>query len=101
MAEHNITKNIGISWGEIDGRVIEYAANDPKAGQDVRDKVAEAYSKFEEADHIPITSFVLQDIPEETKEAKLQTHSEKLVLAEFLLHTGKQTPIKIVKNLRK
>src|SRR5690554_2411392 len=102
MENNNITKVPGISWAEIDGKVVEYRVDDQKAGQDVRDKIAEMYSKLEPGDHTPDTSIVLQHMSNRKKEVMLQSHSEKLVSAKLLLYTGQDMRrIRIVQNLSK
>lgn len=56
--------------------------------------------KLKQEGHVATTVDVLHDIDEEEKEYALDLHSERLAIAYGLLRLSKDSPIRIVKNLR-
>ncbi|KAK4585351.1 hypothetical protein RGQ29_022851 [Quercus rubra] len=56
--------------------------------------------KLKQEGHVATTIDVLHDIDEEEKEHALGFHSERLAIAYGLLRLSKDSPIRIVKNLR-
>ncbi|KAB5541690.1 hypothetical protein DKX38_014664 [Salix brachista] len=59
----------------------------------------ELSSRLKDAGYQPDTSYVLQNVDEEHKEAILAQHNERLAIAFGLIGTPPGTPLQIVKNL--
>jgi hypothetical protein len=63
-------------------------------------KLEDLSTRLKDLGYEPDTSYVLQDIDDEHKEAVLAQHSERLAIAFGLIATPKGSPLLIIKNLR-
>lgn len=102
-----LKKAAGGSWVEIDKEVHFFYGGD--STHPLIDKIHEVLKEMEkrlkeELGYVHGTSFALQDVEEESKEASLRFHSEKLAIGFALLHCGleqeEKKVIRIFKNLR-
>lgn len=102
MKSKGIVKEPGCSWLEINSRVHTFISDDrghPREAE-IYTKIDEIILRIKEAGYVPDTSFSLQDMDKEGKEAGLAYHSEKLAVAFGLLAAPPSAPIRIFKNLR-
>ncbi|KAG5248022.1 pentatricopeptide repeat-containing protein [Salix suchowensis] len=102
MEEKKVKKVAGYSWIEVKNKTYTFLAGDvshPLSNQ-IYAKLEELSSRLKGAGYHPDTSYVLQDVDEEYKEAILSQHSERLAIAFGLIGTPPGTPLQIVKNLR-
>lgn len=102
MGEKKVKKVAGYSWIEVKNKTYTFLAGDvshPLSNQ-IYAKLEELSSRLKGAGYHPDTSYVLQDVDEEYKEAILSQHSERLAIAFGLIGTPPGTPLQIVKNLR-
>ncbi|WOK96061.1 Pentatricopeptide repeat-containing protein [Canna indica] len=92
----------GSSSIEVDNAVHEFVAGDKShlRCDEIYQMVKEMIDKLKGNGYCPVTSLVLQDIDEPSKEASLAQHSEKLALAFGLLSLPPKSTIRIFKNLR-
>ncbi|ONK63052.1 uncharacterized protein A4U43_C07F10920 [Asparagus officinalis] len=102
MRGANIQRIPGSSSIEIGNIVHEFVAGDnshPRSDE-IYKMLAEMIDRLKWAGYEPVTSLVLQDVDEQTKESALIQHSEKLAIAFGLLISVPKSTIRIVKNLR-
>ncbi|CAK7329349.1 unnamed protein product [Dovyalis caffra] len=102
MEDKKVKKVAGYSWIEVKNKTYTFLAGDvshPLSDQ-INAKLEELSSRLKDAGYQPDTSYVLQDVDEEHKEAILSQHSERLAMAFGLIGTPPGTPLQIVKNLR-
>lgn len=102
MINKGVTKEPGISWIQIKGRVHFFLTKD-----DSHDEIGEIHSclkallkRLTTAGYVPDTNFVLHDVGDEQKQDELLYHGEKLAVAYGILCTPNAMPIRIMKNLR-
>lgn len=91
-------------WSSIE---VGFAVHQFVMGDESHPETGEIYRMLDKLDrklkhegHLATTNDVLHDIDEEEKEHALGLHSEGLAIAYGLLHLSKDSPIRIVKNLR-
>jgi pentatricopeptide repeat protein len=102
MRWNKVTKQQACSWVKLKNGVSSFGIGDrshPLAAQ-IYEKLGEIMRKIKEAGYVADTSFTLQDIDEEQKEANLWNHSERLALAYGLISTPDGYGLRIFKNLR-
>eukprot|EP00268_Persea_americana_P008602 TRINITY_DN13354_c1_g1_i1.p1 TRINITY_DN13354_c1_g1~~TRINITY_DN13354_c1_g1_i1.p1 ORF type:complete len:576 (-),score=78.08 TRINITY_DN13354_c1_g1_i1:509-2158(-) len=102
MRERGVRKEPGCSWIEVDRQIHAFVRGDkshPHADK-ISKELNRLIQRITEAGYVPDTNFVLQDIEREQKEDSLRYHSEKLAIAFGLIHSIKEKPIRIMKNLR-
>lgn len=102
MNDRKVKKEAGYSWIEVKNKTYSFLAGDishPQSNQ-IYSKLEELSTRFKDAGYKPDTSYVLQDIDDEHKEAILSQHSERLAIAFGLVATPAGAPLQIVKNLR-
>ncbi|KAK9155345.1 hypothetical protein Sjap_002825 [Stephania japonica] len=102
MRVMDIQKTPGSSSIEVDNVVHEFIAGDKlhSKSNDIYDMLEEMNDRLNAAGYKPVTSSVLQEMDDQTKQNVLATHSEKIAIAFGLLSTPSGSPIRIVKNLR-
>ncbi|KAJ0260169.1 Pentatricopeptide repeat-containing protein [Hirschfeldia incana] len=102
MEERNVKKEAGYSWIEVKNKSHAFLAGD--RSHPLRDQIykkqEDLSTRLKELGYEPDTSYVLQDIDDELKEAVLAQHSERLAIAFGLIATPKGSPLLIIKNLR-
>ncbi|ESQ51207.1 hypothetical protein EUTSA_v10017649mg [Eutrema salsugineum] len=102
MDERNVKKEAGYSWIEVKNKTYAFLAGDrshPLKDQ-IYMKLEDLSTRLKDLGYEPDTSYVLQDIDNEHKEAVLAQHSERLAIAFGLIATPKGSPLLIIKNLR-
>ncbi|CAN8247134.1 unnamed protein product [Cochlearia groenlandica] len=102
MNERKVKKEAGYSWIEVKNKTHAFLAGDrfhPLRDQ-IYMKLEDLSTRLKELGYEPDTSYVLQDIDDEHKEAVLAQHSERLAIAFGLIATPKGSPLLIIKNLR-
>ncbi|KAL2899483.1 hypothetical protein RDABS01_024565 [Bienertia sinuspersici] len=102
MDQRKVKKEAGYSWIEVKSKTYSFLAGDrshPLSDQ-IYKKLEELSTRLKDAGYRPDTTYVLQDVEDEQKEAILSRHSERLAIAFGLIATPHGTPIQIVKNLR-
>ncbi|KAM7274632.1 hypothetical protein ACFE04_016498 [Oxalis oulophora] len=102
MNERNIKKEPAYSWIEVKNTTHSFLAGDishPLSAK-IYLKLAELLARVKDSGYRANTSYVLQDIDDEHKEAILSRHSERLAIAFGLIETPRGTRLQIVKNLR-
>jgi pentatricopeptide repeat protein len=102
MQKRGVRKEPVRSWIEVDKKVHEFTQGDlshPEA-KAIYSQLTILTGKIKAEGYIPDTRLVLHDISEENKELALCSHSEKLAIAYGLIHTPREEPIRITKNLR-
>jgi hypothetical protein len=102
MNERNVKKEPGYSWIEVKNKTYSFLAGDrshPLKDQ-IYMKLEDLSTRLKDLGYEPDTSYVLQDIDDEHKEAVLAQHSERLAIAFGLIATPKGSPLLIIKNLR-
>ncbi|WOH14744.1 hypothetical protein DCAR_0934266 [Daucus carota subsp. sativus] len=102
MKDKQVKKEHGWSSIELDFTVHRFGMGDeshPDSDKihEMLDRIAR---KLKQVGHIATTSEVLHDIDDEEKENALGFHSERLAVAYGLLQLPKNSPIRVVKNLR-
>ncbi|OVA12335.1 Pentatricopeptide repeat [Macleaya cordata] len=102
MKQSGVKKEPACSWVEIQNAVHVFVADDDAHPQSKEIlKMWEKISRrIKEVGYVPDTSHVLSSIDQQEREAKLQSHSEKLALAFALLNTQPGSTIQIKKNIR-
>ncbi|CAN7060770.1 unnamed protein product [Brassica rapa subsp. trilocularis] len=102
MEERKVKKEAGYSWIEVKNKTYAFLAGDrshPLKDQ-IYKKLEDLSRRLKDLGYEPDTSYVLQDIDDEHKEAVLAQHSERLAIAFGLIATPKGSPLLIIKNLR-
>uniref|UniRef100_A0A7N0VA73 DYW domain-containing protein n=1 Tax=Kalanchoe fedtschenkoi TaxID=63787 RepID=A0A7N0VA73_KALFE len=102
MDERNVKKEAGYSWIEVKNKNHVFMAGDvmhPLWGS-ISTKLEDLRNRLRDAGYQPDTSYVLQDVEEEQKEAILSQHSERSAIAFGLISTPPGTTIHVLKNLR-
>ncbi|KAL1204146.1 Pentatricopeptide repeat-containing protein [Cardamine amara subsp. amara] len=102
MNERNVKKEAAYSWIEVKNKTYVFLAGDrshPLQDQ-IYMKLEDLSTRLKDLGYKPDTSYVLQDIDDELKEAVLAQHSERLAIAFELISTPKGSPLLIIKNLR-
>ncbi|XP_071729885.1 pentatricopeptide repeat-containing protein At5g48910 [Rutidosis leptorrhynchoides] len=103
MKQHDVQKDPGCSWIEVDGVIHEFVVADES-----HTKTSKIYMMLEEMSeklslcgYKPDTTQVHLRMDDETdKESVLRYHSEKIAVAFGLISTSRKTTVKVVKNLR-
>lgn len=98
MKEQGVNKTPGSSAIEIDGAVREFTSGDEDGC--IASMLEEIEYRLKDAGYAPDLTNVLLDIDEQEKEFLLSRHSEKLAIAHGLISSTRQTPLRVVKNLR-
>jgi pentatricopeptide repeat protein len=100
--ERGVKKQPGRTWIEVNKRMHSFTVDDQNHPQIVaiRAELKKLAVQMEEIGYVPDTKFVLHDVEEEEKVARLCHHSEKLAIAFGLISTPPGTLIRIFKNLR-
>uniref|UniRef100_A0A0D9X1Y8 DYW domain-containing protein n=1 Tax=Leersia perrieri TaxID=77586 RepID=A0A0D9X1Y8_9ORYZ len=102
IKRENIQRIPGRSSIEWEQKIHEFVSGDrlhPRS-KEIYKMLEEMMDRLKQAGYKPMTSFVLQDIDEQSKERSLAEHSEKLAIAFALLTTPARSTIRITKNLR-
>ncbi|KAF9603438.1 hypothetical protein IFM89_036139 [Coptis chinensis] len=84
---------------EMKTTVQEYRAGDKCNPQNVS-LLRGLNAQMKEAGYVPELRHCLHDVDEESKEVGLQSHSERLAMAQGLITTSTRMPLRIIKNLR-
>ncbi|KAJ0667304.1 putative tetratricopeptide-like helical domain superfamily, DYW domain-containing protein [Helianthus annuus] len=102
MKKNKIKKEPGLSWLEIKNQTHVFVSDDNGHPEYVaiHEKLKELFGKIKSLGYVPNISNVLHDVEDEQKEDNVGYHSEKLAVAYAILRTHKDTPIRIIKNLR-
>ncbi|KAK6254934.1 hypothetical protein SCA6_016239 [Theobroma cacao] len=102
MKERGISKEKGCSRIELNNEVHEFlmADRNHKQADKIYEKLDEVISQLKLVGYFPNTRSVLVDLEEEEKREVVLWHSEKLALCYGLINGGKDSCIRIVKNLR-
>ncbi|OMO85726.1 hypothetical protein COLO4_21492 [Corchorus olitorius] len=102
MKERGIYKEKGCSRIEMNNEVHEFliADRNHKQADKIYEKLDEVVSQLKMVGYAPNTRSVLVDLEEEEKREVVLWHSEKLALCYGLINGGKDSCIRIVKNLR-
>ncbi|XVF66661.1 hypothetical protein PTKIN_Ptkin10aG0054700 [Pterospermum kingtungense] len=102
MKERGVFKEKGCSRIELNNEVHEFLVADRnhKEADEIYEKLDEVISQLRLAGYAPNTRSVLVDLEEEDKKEVILWHSEKLALCYGLINGGKDSRIRIVKNLR-
>nr|UPT49405.1 pentatricopeptide repeat protein AaPPR406 [Agave angustifolia] len=102
MRGKSIQRVPGCSSIEVGDVVYEFVAGDKSHPRrdEIYEMLDEMIGRLKEAGYKPMTSLVLQDVDERTKESALVQHSEKLAIAYGLLSSAPKSTIRVVKNLR-
>lgn len=100
MKERGVKRRPGTSKVRINGELRTYLPNDPKIGPEVRRQLKEFQQNLIADGYAPDTTWVLQNVDEETKKHLLCLHSELVALAHAILHTPAHEPITIYNDLR-
>jgi pentatricopeptide repeat protein len=100
--ERGVKKQPGRTWIEVNKRMHSFTVDDQNHPQIVaiRAELKKLAVQMEEIGYVPDTKFVLHDVEEEEKVARLCHHSEKLAIAFGLISTPPGTSLRIFKNLR-
>ncbi|XP_024533003.1 pentatricopeptide repeat-containing protein At4g21065 [Selaginella moellendorffii] len=102
MERRGVKKEPGLSCIEVKNRLHEFGAADKSHPQ--KDLIYEELRKLtleiKEAGYVPDTSLVLHNVDEETKQATLFHHSERLAVVYGLINTPPGTSLCVVNNLR-
>ena len=87
MDHCGVKKIPGQTWVEVNGKRHTFVVHDRshESTEEIYRKLRELVAEAKEAGYSPITSLVLHDVSEETKEELICYHSEKLAIA--YLHT--------------
>jgi len=87
MDHCGVKKIPGQTWVEVNGKRHTFVVHDQshESTEEIYHKLRELIAEAKEAGYSPITSLVLHDVSEETKEELICYHSEKLAIA--YLHT--------------
>ncbi|KAK8935594.1 Pentatricopeptide repeat-containing protein [Platanthera zijinensis] len=102
MKERGLSKEAGLSWIEIGGRMHKFHVADTGHPQSERifKKLGEVVDEIKGMGYVPDTDCVLHDVGDDAKEKYLLQHSEKMAVAFGLLSTAPPCPIRVLKNLR-
>lgn len=102
MEERKVKKEAGYSWIEVKNKTHAFLAGDRShpLKDEIYKKLEGLSRRVKDLGYEPDTSYVLQDIDDEHKEAVLAQHSERLAIAFGLVATPKGSPLLIIKNLR-
>jgi pentatricopeptide repeat protein len=102
LRRENIQRIPGRSSIEWQNTIYEFVSGDrshPRT-EEIYKVLEEMMDRLRKAGYIPMTSLVLQDTDEQSKESALAEHSEKLAIAFGLLTTPARSTLRITKNLR-
>ncbi|XP_058739365.1 pentatricopeptide repeat-containing protein At3g12770-like [Vicia villosa] len=102
MKEKGLTKYLGYSVIEINGKLHTFHAGDmshPRA-KEIFDELQRLERKLKDVGFVPHTESVLHDLNYEEKEENLCIHSERIAVAYGLISTAPGTTLRITKNLR-
>ncbi|XP_020593090.1 pentatricopeptide repeat-containing protein At5g50990 [Phalaenopsis equestris] len=104
MKENGVRKGKGLSWVEVDGRVLQFKAGDRsrRTSDDIYRVLGELMGRAKEEGYVPNTEVATKDVSEEEKEETLSSHSEKLAVAYCVMSNGGEgvEDIRVSKNLR-
>jgi len=100
MKERGIKHRPGTSKVRINGELRTYLPNDSKMGAEVRHQLKEFQQNLIAEGYSTDTTWVLQNVDEETKKHLLCLHSEMIALADAILHTPVHETITIYNDLR-
>ncbi|KAG1359362.1 pentatricopeptide repeat-containing protein [Cocos nucifera] len=102
MKEKGVTKAIGCSLTEIDGKLHSFRAGDKSHPRykEIFEKLAELEMKLKKSGFVPHMGSVLHDLSMEEKEESLCNHGERIAIAFGLISTAPGTTLRIMKNLR-
>ncbi|KAH6769932.1 LOW protein: PPR containing-like protein [Perilla frutescens var. hirtella] len=102
MKERGMKKTPGSSSIEVDGVVHEFTSGDESHRENActASMLAEIDCRLRDAGYAPDLTNVLLEVDEQEKELLLSRHSEKLAIAYGLISSARQTPVRVVKNLR-
>ncbi|KAL4301074.1 hypothetical protein AHAS_Ahas17G0264500 [Arachis hypogaea] len=91
----------GCSWVEVDGVVHEFLVGDTSYPMSAKiyEKLESLFKELREVGYSSTIEFVFFDIEEKEKEYFLGCHSQKLAVVFFLINTGANDIIRVVKNL--
>ncbi|KAH7682899.1 TPR-like protein [Dioscorea alata] len=102
MVGNKVSKVQGFSLIEFGNQVHKFGVDDrshPQA-KEIYSYLKELAGKLKQHGYVPLIDFALHDIEDETKEASLLYHSEKLAIAFGLINLSPEAPIRVTKNLR-
>lgn len=102
MDDRKVRKEAAYSWIEVNNSTHSFLAGDVSHPMCdcIYAKLEELSARLKVAGYQPDTTYVLQDIDDEHKEAILSRHSERLAIAFGLITTPPGTTLQVVKNLR-
>ncbi|KAJ0989008.1 hypothetical protein J5N97_007364 [Dioscorea zingiberensis] len=102
MAGRKVSKVQGFSLIEFHNHVHKFGVDDrshPQA-KEIYSYLEELAAPLKQNGYVPLIDFALHDIEDETKEASLFYHSERLAIAFGLINLSPGVPVRITKNLR-
>ncbi|XP_008811403.2 pentatricopeptide repeat-containing protein At3g12770 [Phoenix dactylifera] len=102
MKEKGVTKAIGCSLIEINGKLHSFRVGDklhPRS-KEIFEMLSELERKLKKSGFVPHMGSVLHDLSMEEKEESLCNHSERIAIAFGLISTAPGTTLRIMKNLR-
>lgn len=102
MRERGLTKDLGYSLIEINGRLQAFRVGDKShpRSKEIFEELERLEQRLRQAGFVPHTDSVLHDLNYEEKEEILCNHSERLAIAYGLISTTPGTTLRITKNLR-
>ncbi|XP_072981676.1 pentatricopeptide repeat-containing protein At2g01510, mitochondrial-like [Typha angustifolia] len=102
MVGRRVSKVQGFSLIEFNGQVYKFGVGDMSHPQseEIYHYLGELMAKMKEMGYVPLIDCALHDVEDETKEAALFYHSERLAIAFGLISTTPGTPIRVTKNIR-
>lgn len=102
MLGRKVIKEQGFSLIEFGNKVYRFGVDDRfhAESQEIYSYLQDLTTRIRQLGYVPQVEFVLHDVEEETKEAALFYHSERLAIAFGLMKLNPGNPIRITKNLR-
>ncbi|XP_020107288.1 pentatricopeptide repeat-containing protein At2g33760-like [Ananas comosus] len=102
MVGRRVNKEQGFSLIEFNSQVYKFGVGDRSHPQseEIYAYLEELIASMKQLGYVPLVDFMLHDVEDESKEAALLYHSEKLAVAYGLINLAPGSPIRITKNLR-
>lgn len=102
MVERKIAKVQGFSLIEHGNRIYKFGVDDRShpESQEICSYLQELTARAKQIGYVPQVELALHDVEEETREAALSCHSERLAVAFGLMKLRPGSPVRITKNLR-
>ncbi|ONK62610.1 uncharacterized protein A4U43_C07F5890 [Asparagus officinalis] len=102
MVGRKVSKEQGFSLIEFNGKIFKFGVDDRShpESKEIYSYLQELTARMKQLGYVPQVELVLHDVEDETKEAALSYHSERLAVAFGLMKLKPEGPIRITKNLR-